>query len=382
MSNSLLPGSTLGILGGGQLGKMLVLVAKRIGYYTVVFTERENAPAAQVSDQAIVGNLDDRSLLSKFGKLCDVITYETENIPIESCRLLEDLAPVRPNPDAIFRTQHRVRERELLTGLGIPTAPYHVLKKAEDLEHLPADFKFPAIMKTACFGYDGKGQMQVSSRDDILAAWTTLDQQECIIEQKISFSKEFSVIVAGSKGSVSRVTYGPIENHHERHILDLSLYPGTIPTEASELAVKHALKVGEHFSLEGVLTIEFFLAENDQVIVNEIAPRPHNSGHLTIEGFSTSQFEQQLRGICCLPLGNSKALSAVAMVNLLGELWSKAGKLNCEDIFAEPGAHLHLYGKNKARVGRKMGHLTVVGENITEAKEKALALRTTLTENI
>ncbi|MCB0328802.1 MAG: 5-(carboxyamino)imidazole ribonucleotide synthase [Bdellovibrionales bacterium] len=369
-----LPGSTVGILGSGQLGRMLAFVAKRMGYTVVVFSDQQDSPAGQVADLELVGSYNDEALLRKFGEACDVITYEFENIPSNSCRILEEFAPVRPNPEAIFLTQNRARERELLTGLGIPVAPYHHIAEEKDIASLPADFTFPAILKAASFGYDGKGQQAVSSRADLDESWNALGQVECVLEERLQFAKEFSIVVARAvDGSI--VTYGPIENHHEKHILDLSFYPSEIAAEVSELASDYAKQIAEKLGVLGVITIEFFLMKNNSPIVNEIAPRPHNSGHLTIEGFRASQFEQQLRGVCGLPLGSVESLTPVAMVNLLGELWNDDGDLTTAHVFQHPKAFLHLYGKTEPRSGRKMGHLTVVASDLTEAKSTALQLR-------
>jgi len=381
MSNRLLPGSTIGILGGGQLGRMLSLVAKRLGYTTVVFTEREDSPAGQVSDHCILGDLSDQKALKELGVIADVITYETENIPIDSCRYLQQFAPVRPDPDAIYHTQHRARERQLLNSLGIPVAPYHLIKEPGDVATLPADFVFPAILKTASFGYDGRGQVQVASSEQLKSSWQSLGSVECILEEKISFIKEFSVIIVGSAAEKELLHYGPIENHHSRHILDISTYPAEIPEDSARQALEYTTSIGKSFKLEGVVTVEFFLTANGSVMVNEIAPRPHNSGHLTIEGFATSQFEQQLRGICGLPLGSNQALCAAAMVNLLGELWRDDAEPHFEKAFSQSNTFLHLYGKQEARPKRKMGHITVTEQELSRAREKALALRASLTDS-
>jgi 5-(carboxyamino)imidazole ribonucleotide synthase len=393
----ILPGATIGILGGGQLGRMLAVVAKRMGYAVCVYSDVKGflpkgesppriesslaieCPAAQVADHLFCGDYTDEALLKSFCEVCDVITYEFENIPASTCHFLLEHVPVRPHPRAIFVAQNRARERELLERASVPVAPFHVLETEEDLITVPESFIFPAIVKTAELGYDGKGQAQASNLKELQEKWCQLGKVPCIVEEKLSFEKEFSIVIARSASGDS-CCYGPIVNEHVNHILDCSTCPGDLPSQSIQQGKKYAENIANALEIEGVITIEFFLMPNGNVIANEIAPRPHNSGHLTIEAFVTSQFEQQLRGICGLPLGSSEQRSPVAMVNLLGELWKDEPPLlsPLNPLFSSPDAHLHLYGKPEARPGRKMGHLTVLDTTVENARTRALELRAQL----
>lgn len=375
----ILPGATIGIVGSGQLGRMAALVAKRMGYRVCVYSPTADSPTGQVVDKEFVGSYEDREQLALFRAECDVITYEFENIPVETFHFLQEQVPVHPTPDAIYATQNRLRERELLSELEIPVAPYAALSSAEELECLlqseqSTPLRFPAVLKTASFGYDGKGQVKVQSQEELSAAWESLAQQPCLLEERISFVSEFSVIVArGGDGELR--TYGPIENEHVNHILDRSFFPSHVPEASGEKAVQYAQAIAEKLGVIGVIAVEFFLLKDGGVLVNEIAPRPHNSGHLTIEGFATSQFEQQIRAICGMPLGSVGLVQPVAMVNLLGDVWAEKPYLDISAVVQEPRAFLHLYGKPEARIGRKMGHVTVLGESVSDACEKAAKVR-------
>lgn len=375
----ILPGATIGIVGSGQLGRMAALVAKRMGYRVCVYSPTADSPTGQVVDKEFVGAYDDWEQLAQFRAECDVITYEFENIPVETFHFLEENVPVHPTPDAIYATQNRLRERELLSELEIPVATYAPLTSAEELKDLlqsdqSASLQFPAVLKTASFGYDGKGQVKVQSRAELETAWDSLAQQPCLLEERISFVSEFSVIVARG-GDRELRTYGPIENEHVNHILDRSFFPAHVSEASGEKAVQYAQAIAEKLGVIGVIAVEFFLLKDGGVLVNEIAPRPHNSGHLTIEGFATSQFEQQIRAICGMPLGSAALVQPVVMVNLLGDVWEGNPYLDISSVVQEQSAFLHLYGKPEPRIGRKMGHVTVLGANVLEAAEKAAGVR-------
>jgi len=375
----ILPGATIGIVGSGQLGRMAAFAAKRMGYRVCVYSPTPDSPTGQVVDREFVGEYDDKDRLSDFRAECDVITYEFENIPVDTFYFLEEAVPVFPPPKAIFLTQNRLRERALLSDLGVPIAPYAELSSMEDLTKIAernssSTFEFPAILKTADFGYDGKGQASIARVEELHSAWHSLSQQPCLLEEKISFVSEFSVVVArGGNGEIC--TYGPIENQHVNHILDLSFFPSAVPDSSAEEAVQYSRSIADELGVVGVITIEFFLLHDGKVLVNEIAPRPHNSGHLTIEGFQTSQFEQQIRAICGMPLGAVEPLGSVAMVNLLGDLWEECPYLDISSIAKDSSAHLHLYGKPEPREGRKMGHVTVLGADLSSVCKKARTLR-------
>ena len=396
---TLLPQNTiLGILGGGQLGRMLTFVAKRYGYKVSILSDKENSPAGQVADREFVGDYQDTALLTAFGKEVDVVTYEFENIPLFTCEFLEQFCEVHPNKNLLSKCQNRLRERELLTSLDIPVA--HHQEISAEKNDIKENFPFPAILKTASSGYDGKGQRVVPSQDKFNAAWKELKNSDCILEEKISFSKEFSIIISQDKFKNSH-TFGPIENTHENHILSVSRYPGDIPEESIRSAKKHLTEIAKSIELVGVLTAEFFLLKNGEVIVNELAPRPHNSGHLTIEACHISQFEAQLRAVCGLPLlpfvkkENTSAQNSnnssrqyshqyshrhAAMLNLIGEkVYSNA--IPYSEILQLEQTSLHLYGKEHALKGRKMGHITTLSYSDKELEEKIALITTMLLGN-
>ncbi|MCI5064521.1 5-(carboxyamino)imidazole ribonucleotide synthase [bacterium] len=368
---SILPGATVGVLGGGQLGRMFAQVAKRAGYQVVVYTDTPGGPASQVTDRCFVGDYGDTELLSQFREQCDVATYEFENIPVETFQFLQEEIPVRPDPRAIYETQNRLRERALLTGLHIPIAPFSPLTDREELDRVREERTFPVVMKTAESGYDGKGQRVVECAEGMEQAWEDLRRVPCVVEEKIDFDREFSILVARSSfpsegGDPEACAYPPIENTHESHILAFSSCPMSISANSQEMATSYALAIAEELQVEGVIAIEFFLGRQGEVLVNEIAPRPHNSGHLTIEAFYTSQFEQQLRGVCALPLGSVEQREPAVMRNLLGDVVQRAGEQGLSSLFRDPQCFLHLYGKAEPKPGRKIGHITALGSELTE----------------
>ncbi len=362
------PGSTIGILGTGQLGRMLALAARRMGYRTITLGDGPSpTPCGQVADAELIAPYDDGYALATLRAQADVVTTEFENVPAGS---LGEVG--RPSANVVHVCQHRGREKTFLAGIGIPTARFRLLDGPADLT---AD-DLPAIVKTAAFGYDGKGQWRVHTLDD---AASIPSGQALVAEEVVDLAAECSVIVArGLDGDV--VTYPLIENHHSNHILDWSVAPARLPAEVADAADAYARRIAEALDLVGVVAVECFVTTDGRVLVNELAPRPHNSGHLTIEAAPTSQFEQQLRAACGLPLGATAPLQPAAMANLLGDLWLAApdGRLNWSAALAVPGVTLHLYGKVEPRAGRKMGHLTAIAATPDGALERVVDARRAL----
>lgn len=368
--------TVLGILGGGQLGRMIAMAARPMGVRTVIFTDEKNGPASQVADLTIVAKYDDHEALEKFASLVSVVTLEFENIPVAALEYLSGFVPVRPGVKTLYVAQNRQREKEFLSGNDFPLAPWAVVRTLDELTCAVAKIGLPSVLKTAGFGYDGKGQKLIVEGEDLAAAWTTLGHTEAVLEKYINIDREFSVIGARNpSGSFSH--FGPIENKHRNHILDVSSLPARLDEELAEQAVNITERIMTELDTQGLLCVEFFLADDKQVLVNEMAPRPHNSGHLTIEACPTSQFEQLVRAALDLSLGATTPFHSAAMVNLLGDIWQGTAP----DFAAAldlPEAHLHLYGKSEARVGRKMGHITTVAESSSLAVELAQKARARL----
>ncbi|MGL4513387.1 MAG: 5-(carboxyamino)imidazole ribonucleotide synthase [Lacipirellulaceae bacterium] len=374
----ILPGATLGVLGGGQLGRMFVQAARTMGYRTHVFSTHRDSPAGQAADYEHVGLLTDLRSVASFALGVDAITLEFENVPPESVEVAERHAPVRPGAAVLRATQHRVREKRFLESVGAPVGHYAPIDSLGALREAVGSIGLPAVLKTAQMGYDGKGQRVLRKVDDVEPAWQALGPGECILEGFVDFAREVSVLVArGVDGRM--IHYGPIENTHADHILDVSVYPAPathadVPRRAAQIATR----VAEGLDAVGLLCVEMFETAAGDLLVNEIAPRPHNSGHLTIEGCRTSQFEQQVRALCGLPLGSAESLRPAAMANLLGDHWGPEGRPPRWDAALAAGASLHLYGKDAPRVGRKMGHLTCLADSSEVARSEALAARDAL----
>lgn len=375
MSRVILPGSTIGMFGSGQLGRMFAIAARRLGYRIHVYSPDEDTPTGQVADVEMTGAYSDLEAVAEFARGVDVVTFEFENIPVETIQAVDRFVPVHPKGQVLQTTQQRLREKTFLRTSGFPVTPFHTIRSLRDFDGL-TDTDLPAILKTAAWGYDGKGQMKVSSASELRHAWETLQCNEAVLEQFVHFQSEFSVVAARGQGG-EIVTYDPIENVHQNHILDLS----TSPSPLSESVAAHAIEITRGILTEldviGVMCVEFFLTSNEEILVNELAPRPHNSGHLTIDAHTTCQFEQQVRAVCGLPLGNVSQLRPAAMVNLLGDLWQN-GEPDWSEALAAEDVKLHLYGKREPKVGRKMGHLTVLADSAAAAAERALAARDTL----
>jgi len=351
------PGSTIGMLGGGQLGRMAALAAAALGYRVHVFCPEKDAPAAQVTPLLTQAAYDDAEALAAFAAAVDVITYEFENVPAAAADILAALRPVRPGPDVLRVCQNRLREKDFLRSIGVPTTRFAEVTGIEALTRVVRDLGRPCVLKTAEMGYDGKGQVLVRTGTDLAEAWAQMSGGKAgavqgIVEAFVDFRLEISVIVArGLDGGIQ--TWVPVENQHSNHILDQTIVPARISEKASQKAEAIARHTAEEIGLVGVLAIEMFVTAEDEILVNELAPRPHNSGHWTIDACITSQFEQQVRAVCGLPLGSTERLCDAVMKNLLGddvERW--------RGILSDPSAKLHLYGKTEARPGRKMGHVT------------------------
>jgi 5-(carboxyamino)imidazole ribonucleotide synthase len=353
----ILAGKTVGVLGGGQLGRMLAQAVTRLGGRIHVYEPQAKCPAGAVADKEVNAPYDDMAALSAFARECDVVTYEFENVPAAPLRAIEALARLRPHWSVLETTQNRSREKNWLKRNGFPHARFAEVAAAGDLSTGIREVGVPCVVKTADFGYDGKGQLKVMTAADVPAALRRFAGQPVVIEQYVDFACEVSAVVA--RTGTGEVSVFPVaENIHTNHILDYSIVPARVSPAVATRAVAIARQVAEKIDLQGVLGVEMFVTKTGEVLVNELAPRTHNSGHYTLDACATSQFEQQARAICDLPLGPVTLLSPVVMVNILGDAWSK-GEPDWATLRARPGVHLHLYGKSEPRPGRKMGHFTV-----------------------
>ena len=376
LSTLITPPATLGILGGGQLGRYFVVAARTMGYRTVVLEPDPQAPAGAVADEHLVAAFDDSTALQHLADVCAVVTTEFENPPAAAMEWLSNHTVVRPSPAAVAIAQDRRVEKAFLRGAGIPIAPFTLIETDSDVL-AATDIEYPAILKTARLGYDGRGQIAVAHRDELASAWSRLERQRCVLEQRLRLHAEVSVVLArGASGHVA--AYPVAENIHVDGILDCTVVSCLTAPAIAQRATELATEVAVALDYVGVLAVEMFIVDG-RLVVNEIAPRPHNSGHWTLDAGRTSQFEQQVRAVCGLGLGDTSLdAPAVAMVNLLGDLWA-AGEPDWAAALAHPSASLHLYGKRVARPGRKMGHLTVTAATPEEAKRLAMAFRSDLT---
>lgn len=347
---------TLGILGGGQLGRMSAMAAARLGIPCIILTPEEDSPASHVAKETIVADYTDETALEKFAAACDVITYEFENIPVETVRFLKTIKPVFPDDNLLEISQDRIKEKSYLNSIGIKTAKWAEASKATDIATALDTWNTNRfILKTTRFGYDGKGQMLYdSSENNIPDAWEKLGQNNLIIEDIVPFECEISIIIArGENGDMA--TYGPMVNEHENHILSRTTIPANLPENLCEQAIKMATSLATEINLRGVLTLELFVTKDGELLANEIAPRTHNSGHWSIDACSCSQFENHIRAVCGLPLGDAEPHSAAEMLNLIGQDIEKT-----KEYADKKGANIHLYGKSTIREGRKMGHITLL----------------------
>ncbi len=354
MTKPLPPGSIIGILGGGQLGRMTALAAAPLGYRCHIFTPETDSPGSQVTDLTTVAAYDDEAALSAFADSVDVITYEFENIPIETAAFLAARKPLHPSADVLEISQHRGREKAFAVRHAVAVAPYRLVTSRGELEAAVAEIGLPVVLKTCRFGYDGKGQVMLRTPDDLDAAWDSLATDDAILEGFVAFEKEVSVIVARNLSGETRA-YPVVENHHENHILDTTTAPAKVSAATADAAGRIAVTLADALDLVGLLAIEMFVMPDGAVLLNEIAPRPHNSGHWTQDGAETSQFEQFIRAVAGLPLGSPAISRPTVMKNLIGDAVDQ-----WPAILAEPSAKLHLYGKAESRPGRKMGHVNRV----------------------
>jgi 5-(carboxyamino)imidazole ribonucleotide synthase len=365
----ILPGATLGMLGGGQLGRMFTTAAQTMGYNVVVLDPDTNSPAGIIADQHICAKYTDEAALSQLANLCDAITTEFENIPATTLAFLEQKTVVHPSSKALASTQNRITEKEFITSLGISIAPFIAIRSTADIDEAKSSFPFPAILKLANFGYDGKGQVVCQTIDDVYKAFNSLEQAECVLEQRINLDREVSTVIARNEsGEISN--FPVAENVHVNGILHSTTVPSYLSQSQAEIVTQMADKIATGLSYVGVMAVEFFISKEGNILVNEIAPRPHNSGHFTIDACHSSQFEQQVRMLCGLPSGNCELISPVVMINILGDVWGNSSP-HWNNLLSNPEIKLHLYGKKEARIGRKMGHFNVLAAKLNDAESLA-----------
>ena len=375
----ILPGATLGVLGGGQLGRMFVLQARTMGYRTVVLDPDAGSPAGQVADLHLRAPYADATALDRLARECDAVTTEFENVPAEALERLAGLCRVRPPVGAVAIAQDRIREKQFLERAGFPTAPFRPVRDEAELRAAVREVALPALLKTSRLGYDGKGQAPVDGPEEAPAAFAALGGVACVLEERLALETELSVVLArGDDGAVVAFPVG--ENRHRHGILETTVVPARTSARTTEEARDTACRVAAALEYVGVLGVELFVANGGRIYVNELAPRPHNSGHYTLDACSTDQFEQQLRALCALPLADARLLSPVAMVNLLGDLWA-GGEPRWAEALRRPGVRLHLYGKAEPRPGRKMGHLNCLADDPGRALALALEARDALADS-
>ena len=368
----ILPGATLGLLGGGQLGRMFTVAARTLGYRVTVLDPDPLSPAAEFATGHLNTAYTHPVSLDELARTCAAVTTEFENAPAEALLALATRTVVRPSGNAVSVAQDRAREKGFFTQQGLPVGPYAIIRTEADFDVAAARVRLPAILKTARFGYDGKGQATIATAADLARVFADWKHVPCVLEERLMLEREISVILArSSQGEVS--VFPVAENRHAHGILDLTIAPAQIPEALAREATSLATRLATELEYVGVLAVEMFVVDG-RLLLNEIAPRPHNSGHYTIDACRTSQFEQQVRVLCDLPLGDPSQHTPAVMVNLLGDIW-RDGEPRWETVLRHPGAHLHLYGKREARPGRKMGHVTVCEPTIERALEVAMAIR-------
>jgi 5-(carboxyamino)imidazole ribonucleotide synthase len=377
MERPLMPGGTIGILGGGQLGRMSAIAARRMGYKVKTFDPSAQACAAAIADEHVAAEWNDTGALTRFAQGCGRITLEFENIPPATVEFVAKSIPSHPSANVLAICQNRRREKEFLRAAGIPCANFAVVSSLAELQAAVKTVGFPCVLKTADFGYDGKGQVKLpTAAADLAAAWNKIGGAVGVLEAWVPFQLEISVLVARTVDGRTAV-YDAAENLHRNHILHLSLSPARISPATAAEARALALGIAEKIQLVGLLAVEMFV-QDGRIVVNELAPRPHNSGHQTFDANETSQFEQHVRAVCGLPLGGTKPLQPSVMLNLLGDLWKNGQEPDWTLVLADPAAKLHLYDKGKAAPGRKMGHVTVTAPTLEEALRRAEGLFATL----
>ena len=376
MTKTILPQSTIGVFGSGQLGRMFAIEARKMGYRVHTFSPENDTPTGQVADIETSAKYDDLDAVKKFARSVDVVTFEFENVPSAAVETAAEFVDVHPRGDILHTTQNRVREKMFLSENGFPVAKFKHIRLVDDIYRGLEETGLPVVLKTAGFGYDGKGQQKITAIGEVDTAFANLNGSDAVLEQFVKFEKEVSV-VCSRDGRGNFVHYGVIENEHANHILDISFAPADINDDILKTAVEIARAVAERFDYVGTLCVEYFLRSDGELLINEIAPRPHNSGHLTFGPCVTSQFEQQLRAVCGLPLGSTEFYRPAAMANLLGEAWSD-GEPNWSAALEDTDVKLHLYGKAEPRPGRKMGHLTATADSAKNARAAVINARTKL----
>lgn len=365
MASIIVPNSTIGVFGSGQLGRMFAIEARKMGYRVHTFSPDSDTPTGQVADIETCAEYLDLEAVEKFARSVSVVTFEFENVPSATVDTASQFVPVHPRGDVLHTTQNRLREKTFLASNGFPIAPFRHIRSLEDLERAVSEIGTPSVLKTAGFGYDGKGQRKIQDASETREAFDSLDGADAVLEGFIEFEKEVSVVCArGQNGEFAH--YGVIENEHANHILDVSFAPAICSEKTFAQAIEIARSVTETFGYVGTLCVEFFLTKDGKILINEIAPRPHNSGHLTFGPCHTSQFELQLRAVCGLPLGSTEFFSPAAMANLLGDIWED-GEPDWAAAMFDPRVKIHLYGKAEPRIGRKMGHITAIAETASDA---------------
>ena len=374
----ILPGSTLGMLGGGQLGRMFTIAARTMGYEVVVLDPDKESPAGKLATKHLCADYSDQTGLDEIAENCDAVTTEFENVPASTLEALAKTKPVRPGAKAISIAQDRIQEKNFLKDNGFYTAPFAVINSLEDLKSSISEIGTPAILKVSRFGYDGKGQFGINAESDIEKAWKTLEGEACVLEQRMPLDIEVSVVLARSTEN-EIMTYPVAENIHEGGILDVSVVPARIDRALEEKVIQMAKDIATALDYVGVMAVEFFIS-NGELLVNEIAPRPHNSGHYTLDACMTDQFEQQVRAVCGLPLGDTRLLSPVVMINMLGDIWHGGNAPKWQKLLDHPNVKLHLYGKHEARPGRKMGHFNVLASSVDEALNLANKIKDQLSK--
>jgi 5-(carboxyamino)imidazole ribonucleotide synthase len=369
------PHCMLGVIGGGQLGRMLAMAARRMNVRTAVWTGGLEAPAVEIADEVIDLPFDDPQALEHFCEVSTVATVEFENIPHATLQAVAARMPLHPSPQAIATCQNREGEKNFLRNNGIPCTGFHVVTTAAELADAMRELAAPGVLKTASFGYDGGGQIKLKGDENPEEIWQAFNSPRGVLEAWVNFEMELSVMIARAADG-SMVTYDPAENQHRAHILDVSIVPARVPAAVADEAAAIARKVAAALDYRGIMGVEFFLKPDGSLLVNEIAPRPHNSGHHTLDACATSQFEQQLRMVLGLPAGSTRLLSPVAMLNLLGDMWpEETTPPDWLPLFADGEAFLHLYGKRHASLRRKMGHANFLGATAEDALQRALALK-------
>jgi len=373
---AILPGSTLGMLGGGQLGRMFVTAARTMGYDVIVLDPDPQSPAGSLASHHLTKDYDDTDALDYLAQHCAVVTTEFENIPAVTLAYLAKSVPVHPSAKVMHIAQHRKLEKEFFRQQGLGTADFVALESEADLDSA-RDFSYPAILKTSMLGYDGKGQVVCHGFDELQSAFEQVGKKPCVLEQRIDLACEVSVVLGRSPDG--NVTCFPIaENSHANGILDVTRVPASISAELADVVIDAATRIANGLDYIGVLAVEFFISTDDRVLVNEMAPRPHNSGHYTLDACDTSQFEQQVRMVCGQPAGSTRLHTPVAMLNVLGDIWPADGIPHWDAVLKAEQAKLHLYGKKDARPGRKMGHINCLGNKIGEAESLLAHIREAL----